>query len=54
MLEKHKPEALNVEGKRIYVCACCGFEYAGDLDAEWDDFVCPICGMPKKSFKLKQ
>ena len=54
LMEKLKPEALNVDGKQIYVCSCCGFEYAGDLDAEPDSFVCPVCGMPKKVFKLKQ
>ncbi|MBP3722994.1 MAG: rubrerythrin [Selenomonadaceae bacterium] len=53
LLEKHSPESLNVEGKTIYVCGCCGFEYIGDLDAEPDDYVCPICGQPKKVFKLK-
>ena len=52
MLKKYKPEALDVEGKKIYVCACCGFEYIGDLDAEPEDYVCPVCGQPKKVFKL--
>ncbi len=53
MLEKHKPELLNVEGKTIYVCGCCGFEYIGDLDSEPEDFVCPVCGQPKKVFHQK-
>ena len=53
MLEKHKPELLNVEGKTIYVCGCCGYEYIGDLDSEPEDYVCPVCGQPKKVFKLK-
>lgn len=53
ILEKYKPEALNVEGKTIYVCACCGYEYIGDLEGEPDTFLCPICGQPKKVFKLK-
>ncbi|MBQ7480176.1 MAG: rubredoxin [Selenomonadaceae bacterium] len=26
----------------------------GKFDAEPDDFACPVCGMPKKAFKLKQ
>ena len=53
LLKKYKPEALDVEGKKIYVCGCCGFEYIGDLDAEPEDYVCPVCGQPKKVFKLK-
>ena len=53
LLKKYKPEALDVAGKKIYVCGCCGYEYIGDLDAEPEDFVCPVCGMQKKVFKLK-
>ncbi len=53
LLKKYKPEALDVAGKTVYVCGCCGFEYIGDLDAEPEDFVCPICGQPKKVFKRK-
>ncbi|WP_296769157.1 rubrerythrin [Selenomonas sp.] len=53
ILEKHRPELLAAEGKKIYVCAVCGYEYVGDLDAEPDDFACPLCGQPKKVFKLK-
>ena len=53
ILEKHCPGLLEAAGKKIYVCACCGYEYIGDLDAEPDDYVCPLCGQPKKVFKLK-
>lgn len=53
LLKKYKPEALDVEGKKIYVCGCCGFEYIGDLDAEPEDYICPVCGQPKKVFQLK-
>ncbi|MDO5308084.1 MAG: ferritin family protein [Planctomycetia bacterium] len=53
ILEKYKPELLNDEGKTIYVCACCGYEYVGDLDDEPEDYVCPVCGQPKKVFKQK-
>ena len=42
LLKKYKPEALDVAGKKIYVCGCCGYEYIGDLDAEPEDFVCVI------------
>lgn len=38
----------------VYVCGACGFEYIGDLDAEPDDYVCPICGMSKKVFRKKE
>ena len=54
ILEKHCPGLLEAAGKKIYVCACCGYEYIGDLDAEPDDYVCPLCGQPKKVFKLKK
>ena len=38
-------------GKKVYVCGVCGFEYVGDLDAEPEDYVCPVCGQPKKVFR---
>jgi rubrerythrin len=44
---------LEAAGKKIYVCSVCGYEHVGDLDAEPDDFACPLCGQPKKVFKLK-
>ena len=44
---------VDTTGKKVYVCGCCGFEYIGDLDAEPEDYVCPVCGQPKKVFKLK-
>lgn len=53
ILEKHCPGLLEAAGKKIYVCAVCGYEYVGDLDAEPEDFVCPLCGQPKKVFSLK-
>ena len=49
-----------------YVCSICGYVYdeeAGDPDNGIepgtkfedlpDDFACPLCGQPKKVFKLK-
>ena len=53
ILEKHCPGLLEAAGKKIYVCSVCGYEHVGDLDAEPDDFACPLCGQPKKVFKLK-
>ena len=44
---------IDTAGKKVYVCGMCGFEYVGDLDAEPESFVCPVCGQPKKVFKLK-
>ena len=41
---------VDTTGKQVFVCGCCGYEYVGDLDAEPDDYVCPVCGMPKKVF----
>ena len=38
-------------GKKVYICGCCGFEYVGDLGAEPEDYVCPVCGQPKKVFR---
>ena len=45
---------LDTTGKDVYVCGMCGYEYVGDLDAEADEFVCPVCGQPKKVFRKKQ
>ena len=42
---------VDTTGKKIYVCGVCGYEYVGDLDAEPEDYVCPVCGQPKKVFR---
>ena len=42
---------IDTTGKKVYVCGCCGFEYVGDLDGEPEDYVCPVCGQPKKIFR---
>ena len=36
-----------------YVCSVCGYEYSGNIPfAELpDDWVCPVCGQPKKVFR---
>jgi len=41
--------------KPIYKCSICGYEYDGDIPFEElpDDYVCPICGVPKNMFKKK-
>lgn len=49
------PEQQNSssEGRQIYVCPCCGYEYLGDIRSEPDDYQCPVCSMPKSRFVLK-
>lgn len=39
------------EQKNIWVCSVCGYIYEGDLNQEADDFICPVCKMPKSVFK---
>jgi len=52
ILEKYGPKKVEpAEGKKVYVCTICGYEYEGDELP--DDFVCPICGQPKSVFKVK-
>ena len=52
ILDKYGKNA-DTTGKKVYVCAVCGYEHVGDLDTEPEDFVCPVCGQPKKVFKEK-
>ena len=52
LLDKYKKN-IDTTGKKVYVCGVCGYEYVGDLDAEPDSYVCPVCGMPKKVFRQK-
>lgn len=51
--KKHNPPKVDSTGKKVYVCPVCGYEYVGDLDAEPDDWTCPLCGQPKSAFKAK-
>lgn len=53
LFEKYKPEKSNNEGKKIYVCPVCGYEYVGDINSESNDWTCPLCGQPKSVFKEK-
>lgn len=52
ILDKYQKN-IDTTGKTVYVCGCCGYEYVGDIDAEGDDYVCPVCGMPRKVFRQK-
>ncbi len=52
LLDKYQKN-IDTTGKKVYVCGCCGYEYVGDLDDEAENYVCPVCGMPKKVFRAK-
>ena len=48
---KPKPQAVGKtkEGKTIWVCSICGYEWEGDELP--DDFICPVCKHPKADFE---
>ena len=48
---KPKPEAVGTtpEGKTIWRCKICGYEYVGEELPE--DFICPICKHPAEDFE---
>lgn len=47
---KPQPTAKAPEGKHVYRCKICGYEYVGDeLPA---DFICPLCKHPASDFEL--
>ena len=52
--QDHKEELVKVKtekGKTAWVCQICGYvHYAEELE---DDFVCPLCGVPKNLFTKK-
>ena len=47
---KPKPEA-KPEGKTVWRCKICGYEYEGEELPE--DFICPLCKHGKQDFELK-
>lgn len=53
--QDHKEELVKVKtqkGKTAWVCQICGYvHYAEELE---DDFVCPLCGVPKNLFTKKE
>jgi len=51
---KPKPEPVGKtnEGKTIWRCRICGYEYVGDVLP--DDFICPICKHPAADFEKVQ
>jgi len=48
---KPKPEAVGKtpEGKTVWRCKICGYEYVGDELPE--DFICPLCKHPSSDFE---
>lgn len=50
--EHIKPKAKKPEGKTIWRCKICGYEYEGEELPE--DFVCPICKHPASDFEKVQ
>ena len=40
----------NTEGKKVWRCKICGFEYVGDELPE--DYICPLCKHPASDFEL--
>lgn len=46
---KPKPEAKKPEGKTVWRCKICGYEYEGEELPE--DFICPICKHPASDFE---
>ena len=53
IIEKYAPKVDEAASTLIYVCPVCGYEYVGDITREPDDFVCPLCGVPKAKFTKK-
>ena len=51
ILAKYPQENQPAKAKKVYVCPVCDYEYEGDINAEGDDYVCPICGQPKSAFR---
>lgn len=42
--------------KAVYVCSICGYEFPGskeEFEKLPEDYICPMCGVPKDKFVLK-
>ena len=53
LLKKYSAKKSTPPAQKVYVCPVCGYEYVGDINAEPDDWTCPLCGQPKNAFKAK-
>lgn len=51
ILEKYHDGKSELEGKILYACPYCGYIHIGDINEEDDDYVCPLCGQPKRIFQ---
>ncbi|MEL7608993.1 MAG: flavin reductase [Bacillota bacterium] len=51
---KMQTEQKKEEKPVKYECTVCHYIYEGDITKEPDDYVCPICGVPKDMFELVQ
>lgn len=47
--KRKAPEAGKEEGKVVWVCKICGYEYEGEVLP--DDFICPVCKHPASDFE---
>lgn len=51
IIEKYNPTENKVNiiqnSSITYRCPACGYKYSGDINFEYDDYVCPICGQKK-------
>lgn len=54
LVEKYSAKKEDNNNKPVYVCSVCGYEHEGDIADEPDDYKCPLCGMGKEVFQLKQ
>ena len=45
------PAPAPAKSSERWVCNICGYVYEGDLNAEPDSYVCPICGVGKSQFR---
>ena len=48
---KPRPQAPKENGKTVWVCRICGYEYEGEELPE--DFICPLCKHPASDFEKK-
>ncbi|MDR2513602.1 MAG: flavin reductase [Christensenellaceae bacterium] len=51
--EKKESEEVKMPEKKQFVCSVCGYVYEGEIPFEElpEDWVCPLCGVPKSEFE---
>ncbi len=50
-VEEEVEKTTNTEGKTVWVCKVCGYEYVGEELPQ--DFTCPLCGVDASMFEKK-